>query len=135
MSYRQLPCWVLLAVLVVGCGKKDAGSSGAGGGPSGSPDSTGSGGGSEADNKAEAVKRLQQVAKGMHGIHDATLNFAANTVAKGGGPGLSWRVHLLPYLGKEEEALYKQFKPDEAWDSPANKKLLDKMPKVFESPG
>jgi hypothetical protein len=46
---------------------------------------------------------------------------------------LSWRVHILPYLG--EEALYKQFKLDEAWDSVANKALVAIMPKVYAAPG
>jgi hypothetical protein len=46
--------------------------------------------------------------------------------------GLSWRVQLLPYLGEQD--LYKQFKLDEPWDSPANKALLPKMPKVFAPP-
>src|SRR5439155_1199367 len=32
--------------------------------------------------------------------------------------GLSWRVTMLPYL--DQEPLYRQFKLDEAWDSPAN---------------
>jgi prepilin-type processing-associated H-X9-DG protein len=47
-------------------------------------------------------------------------------------PLLSWRVKLLPYLGQEE--LYKQFKLDEPWDSEHNKKLIPKMPKIFEVP-
>jgi hypothetical protein len=42
-------------------------------------------------------------------------------------------VQLLPYLG--EDALYKQFNLKEPWDSEHNKKLVEKMPKVFESPG
>jgi|GEM_PF-2100424 len=45
--------------------------------------------------------------------------------------GLSWRVHLLPFLGEAE--LYQQFRLEEAWDSPANKKLIKKMPKVWGS--
>lgn len=45
---------------------------------------------------------------------------------------LSWRVLLLPYL--EEGPLFKQFKLDEPWDSPTNRKLLERMPKVFASP-
>ena len=36
---------------------------------------------------------------------------------------------ILPYI--EQQNLYLQFKLDEPWDSPNNKKLLDKMPKVF----
>jgi len=42
---------------------------------------------------------------------------------------LSWRVDLLPYLG--EDALYKQFRRNEPWDSPHNKALLAKMPNVY----
>jgi hypothetical protein len=36
-------------------------------------------------------------------------------------PLLSWRVAILPHLG--QEALYKEFKLDEPWDSENNKKL------------
>ncbi len=50
---------------------------------------------------------------------------------KAGKPLLSWRVHLLPYL--EQDALYKEFHLDEPWDSEHNKKLIAKMPKVFQS--
>jgi hypothetical protein len=42
-------------------------------------------------------------------------------------------VALLPFLG--EEALYKQFRLDEPWDGPHNKKLLAKMPRVYAPPG
>jgi hypothetical protein len=44
-------------------------------------------------------------------------------------PLLSWRVLLLPYLG--EYKLYREFKLDEPWDGPNNKKLLGRMPKVY----
>ena len=40
---------------------------------------------------------------------------------------------ILPFI--EEGQLYNQFKLDEPWDSPNNKKLLAKMPKVYASPG
>ena len=36
---------------------------------------------------------------------------------------------ILPYI--EEEALYKEFKLDEPWDSENNKKLIAKMPKLY----
>jgi hypothetical protein len=52
-----------------------------------------------------------------------------NPEAKG---GLSWRVHLLPFI--EQEALYKEFNLDEPWDSEHNKKLIDRMPATFASP-
>lgn len=43
--------------------------------------------------------------------------------------GLSWRVHLLPYL--EEKTLYEKFKLNEPWDSPANRELLKSIPAVY----
>ncbi|MGE3803755.1 MAG: DUF1559 domain-containing protein [Gemmataceae bacterium] len=52
---------------------------------------------------------------------------------KNGKPLLSWRVALLPYI--EHDALYKEFKLDEPWDSPHNKKLLAKMPQTYRLPG
>lgn len=45
-------------------------------------------------------------------------------------PGLSWRVHILPYLRQAD--LYAQFKLDEPWDSPHNKLLIPKMPKDYQ---
>jgi RNA polymerase sigma factor (sigma-70 family) len=48
---------------------------------------------------------------------------------------LSWRVEILPFLGEAEGELYKQFHLDEPWDSPHNKKLLPRMPRVYAPPG
>jgi hypothetical protein len=62
-----------------------------------------------------------------HKTFPASANFD-----KSGKPLLSWRVHLLPYL--EQDHLYRQFKLDEPWDSPTNKKLVAKMPAVYASP-
>ena len=52
-----------------------------------------------------------------------------------GKPLLSWRVHVLPYLDGNGEELYQQFHLDEAWDSPHNRQLIKKMPRVFAIPG
>lgn len=57
------------------------------------------------------------------------------SVDQNGGKLLSWRVHLLPYLGDEAAALYTQFKLNEPWDSEHNRRLLSKMPAVFAAPG
>lgn len=57
---------------------------------------------------------------------------AAAITDKNGQPLLSWRVALLPYLG--QDALYRQFKLDEPWDSLHNKRLLKKIPQVFQDP-
>jgi hypothetical protein len=50
-----------------------------------------------------------------------------------GKPLLSWRVAILPYL--DEKALYDEFKRDEPWDGPHNRKLLARMPEVYAVPG
>ena len=44
---------------------------------------------------------------------------------------LSWRVHILPFLGQQGSELYKKFKLNEPWDSDANIKLLPEMPVVY----
>src|SRR5205823_5177427 len=76
---------------------------------------------------------FQQILIAFHNYNDATGALPAHALySKDGKPLLSWRVALLPYVG--EEALYKQFKLDEAWDSPHNKRLIDRIPKVYRSP-
>lgn len=55
----------------------------------------------------------------------------AAIAAPDGRPLLSWRVALLPYVGRKD--LYDRFKLDEPWDSPDNQKLLDKMPDIYNS--
>jgi prepilin-type processing-associated H-X9-DG protein len=49
------------------------------------------------------------------------------------GQPYSWRVALLPFLGQGE--LFSQYRRDEPWDSPANKALLARMPRVYAMPG
>jgi hypothetical protein len=83
---------------------------------------------------------LVQIGRGIHNHADATNTLPAdsreNPMLKGGGPVgkplLSWRVHLLPYIG--EEALYHRFKLDEQWDSANNKPLLAQMPAIYGTP-
>ncbi len=72
---------------------------------------------------------LKQFGIAGHNYHDTNGFMANNVYSKDGKPLLSWRVVLLPYL--EEMPLYQQFKLDEPWDSDANKKLIEKMPKVY----
>jgi RNA polymerase sigma factor (sigma-70 family) len=58
---------------------------------------------------------------------------SVGAAGKEGKALLSWRVTLLPYLG--EDNLHKQFRLDEPWDGPHNKRLLEKMPRVYAAPG
>jgi hypothetical protein len=76
-----------------------------------------------------AENNLKQIALAWHNYHDTHGHFPSNEVSKDGKALLSWRVQLLPYM--EAEGLYKQFKLDEPWDSDHNKKLIDRMPKLY----
>lgn len=76
---------------------------------------------------------LRDIGLAMQRYQDVHWRFpAAYTVDNQGQPLLSWRVELLPWLGQEK--LYKQFHLDEAWDSPSNRPLIEKMPDIFGSP-
>lgn len=87
------------------------------------------------------MNQLKSIMLGMHNYEDY-YNFPVAPIwqywdqsltPQNGRPNLSWRVHLLPYLG--QQALYSQFRLDEPWNSPHNIQLLDKMPEVFRSRG
>jgi predicted Zn finger-like uncharacterized protein len=81
-----------------------------------------------------AMNNLKQVGLAFHNYHDVHQKLpTAASVDASGKPLLSWRVHLLPFLG--QQALYQQFKLDEPWDSDHNKSLISQMPAIFASPG
>ena len=83
----------------------------------------------------ESRPNLLRIGKAAQDHHDTFGVFPTNTCAGQGRqvqPLLSWRVHLLPFLG--EEALFKQFKLNEPWDSPSNIQLLNRMPAVYTTP-
>jgi prepilin-type processing-associated H-X9-DG protein len=76
---------------------------------------------------------LHQIGHALHEYHDAQGSFPKVAITdKDGKPGLSWRVAILPYLGRND--LYKKFMLDEPWDSPHNRELLGSMPAVFACP-
>ncbi len=72
---------------------------------------------------------MKMIGLAFHNYHDYHRRFPTGIRNGDGQLLLSWRVQLLPYLG--EEALFKEFKQDEAWDSPHNKALLARIPEVF----
>lgn len=93
-----------------------------------------SGGGVTA--RAQSSNNLKQLAISMHNYHDANGFLPTPAIlGKKGKKLLSWRVEVLPYIG--EDALYKQFKLDEPWDSEHNMKVFkdNPMPKVYAIPG
>lgn len=83
--------------------------------------------------RAVQMNELKQLGLAFHN-YDAVYNGlpAAGSNHKGEKKGLSWRVHLLPYI--EQAPLYNQFHLDEPWDSEHNKALISQMPEVFKTP-
>jgi len=86
--------------------------------------------------RSESQNNLKQLGLAMHNYESANGFMPLPAVAgKKGKPLLSWRVTVLPYV--EQDALFRQFKMDEPWDSEHNLKLLkdNPMPPVFALPG
>ena len=87
----------------------------------------------EAARQTSASNNLKQIALALHNYHDSYGGFLppAYVVDKAGKPLYSWRVLILPYM--EENDIYKQWKMDEAWDGPNNRKLSELVVKVYQS--
>lgn len=82
-----------------------------------------------AQDRKNSTNNLKQIGLAFHNYADFHNKFVANVADDKGKLLLSWRVLLLPYL--DEDVLFKEFKLDEPWDSTHNKKLIQKMPKVY----
>ena len=88
----------------------------------------------EAAARITSVNNLKQIGLACHIHHDSFQYFPTENMAPGlpNGSKLSWRVQILPFI--EAGGLYGEFHHDEAWDSPHNKKLLPRMPKLYLDP-
>jgi prepilin-type processing-associated H-X9-DG protein len=89
----------------------------------------------EAAGMVQDQNNLKQMALAMHNYNDANRGqLPAHAIYSKDGktPLLSWRVAILPYI--EQDALFRQFRLDEPWDSEHNKKLIPLMPNVYLSP-
>jgi hypothetical protein len=88
--------------------------------------------------RAEAARmnsqnNMKQIMLALHNYHDTFGAFPpAILYGPDGKTPYSWRVAILPYV--EQEALYRQYKFDEPWDSENNKRVLDQVPRVFQEP-
>jgi hypothetical protein len=95
----------------------------------------------EMKEQADAQRRmdpLRNIVLAFHNCHDIYGFMPGNggngqPATPGGEPvrgaGLSWRVHILPFI--EEYALYQEFNMEEPWDSEHNKALIARMPAIY----
>ncbi len=93
---------------------------------------------SEPAKTATALEDLKQLALALQN-YEATyqrLPASANVTLDGRSVPhpYSWRVAILPFLGSEESKLFREYDFQQPWDSETNRRLLAKMPAVFESP-
>ena len=87
----------------------------------------------EAIAHTESVNNLKQIALAMHNYHSKYDTFPpAYRTDSNHQPLLSWRVLILPFV--EEQNLFDEFHLNEPWDSPHNRALIPRMPKMFASP-
>lgn len=83
--------------------------------------------------RTQAANNLRQIALALHNYHDVFGNFPPPVLFSENGTPYSWRVAILPFM--EQAALYEQYRMDEPWDGPNNRKLLEQMPPVYRVPG
>ena len=84
-------------------------------------------------NSLEKMNRFKKLSIAVHNYYSAFKTMPPNKEARkaDGSSNLSWRVHILPFIG--EGQLHAEFKLDQTWDSEHNLKLLAKMPEVFSA--
>ena len=75
----------------------------------------------------KSSNNLKEIGLAFHNYHDVNGSLPNNSYTPDGKPLLSWRVHILPFVG--ESALYQQFNLNEPWDSPTTP-LDARMPRV-----
>jgi hypothetical protein len=87
----------------------------------------------ESEPTDKAVENIKSIGAGLHALHNAHKAFPPSaSYDEAGQPLLSWRVHLLPFIGCQK--LFAEFHLNEPWDSDHNKKLVAKMPEVYKNP-
>ena len=62
--------------------------------------------------------------------HDANGHYPpAYLLGPDGRPWHSWRILILPYI--EEKGLFDEYDFSESWDSPKNRRLAGRMPRLY----
>jgi prepilin-type processing-associated H-X9-DG protein len=76
----------------------------------------------EAGRRASCTNKLRQINLALLN-YESTYGHLPPAASKGknGDPPMSWRVAILPFM--EQDALYRRYRANEPWDSPANREL------------
>ena len=85
--------------------------------------------------RMSSMNNLKQIGLAFHN-YAAVYNHLPSPALLGGEQKkypYSWRVALLPFI--EQQVLYDQYRFDEPWDGPNNRKLIDQMPATYSVPG
>lgn len=95
--------------------------------------------GKDSVNAAQSLTKsrnnLKQIGIALHNFHDVYGRFPPAVVyGPDGKPWHSWRILILPYLDAGGTTGYNEYKFDEPWDGPNNKKLLQNVPDVYRDP-
>jgi prepilin-type processing-associated H-X9-DG protein len=83
--------------------------------------------------RSQSRNNLKQIGLAMWNYHNDKGHLPpAVGIGPDGKTRYSWRVALLPYLAQND--LYEQYRFDEPWDGPNNRKLIAKMPPIYRYP-
>jgi hypothetical protein len=81
----------------------------------------------------KSLGNLQEIGRALHNSYEVFGSFPpAVLIGPDGKPWHSWRVFILRHLDASET--FEAYRWDEPWDGPNNRKLLDRMPKVYADP-
>jgi hypothetical protein len=92
------------------------------------------GSGQGAARRMVCSNNLKQLGLALHNYHQTYGCFPPAYVADEDGRPMhhSWRVLVLPFL--EQQQLYDQYRFDEPWDGPNNRKLAENVISIFHCP-
>jgi hypothetical protein len=86
----------------------------------------------EIERRARSIANLEKIGRALAAYVAKRGTLPPQALTVDGDPYVSWRVIILPELGYPE--LRARFRPDEPWDGPRNKQLLDYIPPEYQSP-